>query len=63
MRLFRTHTLLLCLAVPYVAADLSTCTPFGDADRAKLAGYVHFRHFRSDRMDRPTGRCRAARRG
>jgi protein-disulfide isomerase len=30
----------LCLAVPCVAADLSTCPAIGNADRAKLAAYV-----------------------
>jgi protein-disulfide isomerase len=40
MRLSRIHMLALCLALPCVAADLSTCVTLGDADRSKLAGYV-----------------------
>lgn len=40
MRLTRTHMLVLCLTVPCIAADSSTCSAIGDADRAKLAGYV-----------------------
>ncbi|MGA3188487.1 MAG: thioredoxin domain-containing protein [Bryobacteraceae bacterium] len=40
MRLSRIHMLVLCLTVPCVAADLSTCAPLGDADRSKLAVYV-----------------------
>jgi protein-disulfide isomerase len=40
MRLTRTHMLVLCLAVPSIAADSSACPAVSDADRAKLAGYI-----------------------
>jgi protein-disulfide isomerase len=40
MRLTRTHMLVLCLAVPGIAADSSTCPAVSDADRTKLASYI-----------------------